>query len=143
MADDISHRLKLSNTERDRILWLVEKHQYLADARHMRPHKLKTILTDPGIHELLALHRADALATGKSIDHVEYCERLLREWTAADLNPTPYVTGNDLKGLKLAAGPLYKKLLDMVREAQLDGAIKNREEALDLLQRLIREQGAS
>jgi poly(A) polymerase len=143
MADEIALRLKLSNAERERIVWLVEKHQYLADARRMRPSKLKAIFSEEGIHELLALHRADALATGKSIDHVEYCEQLLRDWKESDLNPPALVTGNDLKGLNLSAGPVYKRLLDAVREAQLDGTIKSREEALELLHRLIREWNAA
>jgi poly(A) polymerase len=136
MAEEMAWRLKLSNAERERIIWLVEKHQYLADAPRMRPSKLKTILSHEGIGELLALHRADALATGKDIDHVEYCERLLREWTADDLNPPPLVTGHDLIKLGITRGPRFKDLLDAVREAQLDGTIKTREQALDLLRRL-------
>ena len=139
LADAVALRLKLSNAERERIVWLVEKHQYLANAKQMRPSKLKVILNAPGIHELLALHRADALATGKSIDHVEYCEQLLHEWTPTDLNPPPLVTGNDLKGRRLEPGPMYKRVLDEVREAQLDSAIKTREEALTLLERLCDE----
>ena len=142
MADEIALRLKLSNAERERIVWLVEKHQYLANARQMRPSKLKAVLIDEGIGELLALHRADALASGKDTDHVEYCEHLLHEWTPADLNPPPFITGNDLKGRRLDPGPIYKKLLDDVREAQLDGTIKTREEALAMLERLIDEAGA-
>jgi poly(A) polymerase len=139
MAGKIALRLKLSNAERERIVWLVEKHQYLANARQMRPSKLKAVLIDPGIHELLTLHRADALATGKNIDHVEYCEHLLHEWTPMDLNPPPLVTGNDLKGRRLEPGPVYKKILDEVREAQLDGTIKTRAEAMALLERLCDE----
>jgi len=139
MADDIALRLKLSNAERERIVWLVEKHQYLADAERMRPSKLKVILSDPGIHELLTLHRADALATGKGVEHVEYCEGLLREWTADDLNPPPLVTGHDLRGLDIKAGPRYKQILDAVREAQLDGTIQTREQAIELLTRLAKD----
>ncbi|MSQ94387.1 MAG: CCA tRNA nucleotidyltransferase [Gemmataceae bacterium] len=136
MADEIALRLKLSNAERERIVWLVEKHQYLADAKKMRPSKLKVILSDPGIHELLALHRADALATPKSIEHVEYCEQLLHQWSPQDLNPPPLVTGHDLMQTGIQPGPRYKELLDAVREAQLDGTIKTREEGLELVRRL-------
>ena len=128
--------MKLSNAERERIVWLVDKHQYLANARQMRPSKLKAVLNSDGIHELLTLHRADALASGKSIDHVEYCEHLLREWTPDDLNPPPFVTGNDLKGRHLEPGPVYKKILDEVREAQLDGIIKTRAQGLAMLEHL-------
>jgi hypothetical protein len=34
-------------------------------------------------------------------------------------------------------GPRFKTLLDAVREAQLDGTITAREQALELLQRLV------
>jgi poly(A) polymerase len=136
MTSDICRRLKLSNSERDRIEWLVEKHQFLSDARKMRLSKLKTTLAHPGIHELLALHRADALASGRDLDHVEFCEKLLRDWSPADLNPTPLLTGDDLKELGLDPGPIYKQLLDAVREAQLEGTVQTKEEALSLIKRL-------
>jgi poly(A) polymerase len=143
MASDICLRLKLSNEERIRVEWLVEKHQYLADAPQMRVSKLKVILDHPGIDDLLALHRADALACGRGTDHVDYCERKLREWTASgELNPPPLITGDDLKSLGLAPGPLYKELLDTVREAQLEGKVKTRDEALELVRRLPDERRA-
>jgi HD domain len=134
MASDICLRLRLSNEERERVEWLVERHQYLADAPQMRVSKLKGILAHPGIGDLLALHRADALASGRGTEHVDYCERKLREWTASgELNPPPVITGDDLKALGLPPGPLYKELLDAVREAQLDGRVATREQALALV----------
>jgi poly(A) polymerase len=141
MASDICVRLKLSNLERERIEWLVEKHQFLCDARQMRLSKLKVTLNHPGRDELLALHRADALASGRSTDHVEYCEQLLRTWSPADLDPPPLITGNDLIVLRgLEPGPLFKRLLDAVREAQLEGTVQTREQALELVDRLLREE---
>jgi poly(A) polymerase len=98
-------------------------------------------LAHNGIHELLALHRADALASGRDVDHVEYCERLLQEWTEADLLPQPLLTGDDLKQRGLEPGPLFKRLLDAVREAQLDGTIHTVEDAWALVERLLREWG--
>jgi len=76
IASDICRRLKLSDEERERVEWLVEKHQYLADAQRMRPAKLKAILGHPGIEELLRLHEADARASGTSLDHVLYCRQM-------------------------------------------------------------------
>jgi poly(A) polymerase len=140
MAEEISERLKLSNDESDRVAWLVEKHQVLCDVRKMRTSKLKTLLIHPGIDELLALHRADAVASGRDVGHVDYCEGLLREWSAADLNPPPLLTGHDLMRKGLEPGPLYKRLLDAVREAQLDGAIRSTKEAMDLVDRLLSEE---
>jgi len=143
MAGEICLRLKLSNAERERVEWLVEKHQFLCDTRQMRPSKLKMILGHPGIRELLALHRADALASGRSTDHLDYCEQLLREWSEADLHPPPLVTGHDLERLGLERGPLYKRLLDAVREAQLDGTVTTTAQALELIDRLAKEAGSA
>lgn len=141
MANAIAVRLKMSNAERQRIVWLVEKHQYLANAKQMRPSKLKAVLSEPGVHELFVLHRADALASGKSVEHVEFCEKLLQKWTAADLNPPTLISGNDLKELGVVPGPRYKEMLDAVREAQLDGTVTTKEEALRTVMDLLKATG--
>jgi poly(A) polymerase len=141
MANEICLRLRLSNDEREKTAWLVEKHQYLCDPRPMRTSKLKEILAHPWIADLLALHRADALAWGRSTDHVEYCEQLLRDWSAEDLNPAPVITGHDLMRLGIPPGPLYKRLLEAVREAQLEGTVKTTRDALDLVAHLQKAEG--
>jgi poly(A) polymerase len=139
LAGEIAERLKLSNAERERIEWLVEKHQFLCDVQQMRTSKVKMILVHPGIRELLALHRADALASGKSVAHVEYCEFLLREWPEEVLNPPPVINGHDLMRHGIPPGPLYKRLLDAVREAQLEGTVTTLRQALDMVDRLLAE----
>jgi poly(A) polymerase len=139
LTGEIALRLKLSNDQRERAEWLVEKHQILCDARQMRTSKLKALLVHPGIRELLDLHRADALASGRDVEHVEYCERLLREWTTDDLNPPPLLTGHNLARSGLEPGPVFKRLLDAVREAQLEGTVKTEKDVWELVDRLVRE----
>jgi poly(A) polymerase len=136
MAEEIAQRLKLSNEEQERIAWLVEKHQILCDVRQMRTSKLKTLLIHPGIRELLELHRADSRASDRDTAHVEYCEQLLRDWSMEDLNPPPLLTGHDLLRAGIEQGPIFKKLLGGVREAQLDGTIRTPKEAWELVERL-------
>jgi poly(A) polymerase len=138
MAEGIADRLRLSNAEKQRIAWLVEKHMYLADAPVMRLSKLKAILVHPGIAELLALHRADAIASGRSLQHVEFCERLLRELPPEELNPPAAVTGDDLIALGLKPGGEFKRLLTAVREAQLEGRVRSKEQGLELVRELLR-----
>jgi hypothetical protein len=58
---------------------------------------------------------------------------LLEEWSEEDLNPPPLLTGHELVRLRLEPGPLFKELLDLVREAQLDGTITTTKQALDLV----------
>jgi poly(A) polymerase len=143
LAGDIALRLKLANDERERIEWLVEKHQILADSPRMRPAKLKVLLIHKGIWELFALHRADALASGRDVAHVEHAEQKRRDWAEkGELEPPPLITGEDLIEMGLKPGPLFKTILDQVREAQLDGAIHTREQALAMARRIAVEAGA-
>jgi poly(A) polymerase len=136
VANTIALRLRLSNDERERVEWLVEKHQILADSERLKPAKLKTLLVHPGIDELIALHRADARASGRDEAAIDHAVRLRAEWAAAGtLWPTPLLNGHDLQAMGLAPGPLFKQLLDKVWEAQLDGTLKTREEALDFVRR--------
>jgi poly(A) polymerase len=136
LAGVACRRLKLSNVETARVEWLVLNHQYLCDAPRMRPSKLKPILVHPGIGELLALHRADSVATGRSVEHVDFCERVLRVTPPGELNPPPLLTGDDLLALGWEQGPLFKTVLDAVREAQLEGTTKTKEDAIRLAENL-------
>jgi poly(A) polymerase len=135
IAEQIGRRLKLSNAERERITWLVRYHQYLGVAKRMREAKLKRMLAEPGIDELLALHRADALATTGDPQHVDYCEYYLATEPSGPINPPSLLTGHDLTRHGLKAGPQFKVLLDRVREAQLEGQIHSKREALEWVDR--------
>jgi tRNA nucleotidyltransferase/poly(A) polymerase len=132
-AGAVCSRLKLSNAEREQIEWLVAMHDAMNDAPRMKNSRLKPLLAHSGIRELLALHRADAAATGRSVEHVEFCERKLGEWTPEELTPLPLLTGDDLREMELSPGPQFKRLLDAVREAQLDGLVTTKEQAMELV----------
>lgn len=138
-AEAAADRLRLSTADKVRAAWLVEKRQYLADAPTMRASLLKPILVHPGIGELLDLHRADAIAGGGSLAAVEFCEAVLRDTPPGELNPPPVVTGEDLIALGMKPGPAFKRLLDAVRAAQLEGRVRTKAEGLEL----VRESGAA
>jgi poly(A) polymerase len=135
IADRLCLDLKLSNTERDRITWLVEYHQYLGEAKKLRESKLKRILAKPGIDDLLALHRADALASTGNTEHVDYCHEYLRVQPAGPINPPPLITGHDLVRHGLEPGAQFAIILEQVREAQLNRQIHNKREALEWVDR--------
>ncbi len=56
--------------------------------------------------------------------------------TPGGLQPVPLVTGDDLVAAGLAPGPAFKKILDQVLDAQLEGKIGTKAEGLELAQRL-------
>ncbi len=135
IADRVCRSLKLSNTERERITWLVAYHQYLGEAKRLRESKLKRILAEPGIEELLELHRADALASSGDTEQVDYCRYYLETQPAGPINPPPLVTGHDLVRHGLKPGPRFAELLERIREGQLEGQLHSKKEALEWLDR--------
>jgi poly(A) polymerase len=46
--------------------------------------------------------------------------------------PPPLVSGDDLIGLGLTPGPLFKRVLDAIYDAQLEGGVREKADALDL-----------
>ncbi len=139
VAGNVCRRLRLSNEELERIAWLVANRVALVAAPTIRNSALFPILVHPGIGELLALHEAEAVAAGDELIAVEFCVNLLRTRSPDQLNPKPLMTGDDLQTLGLSPGPLFKKLLDAVRIAQLDGEVLNQSEAVARVRRLQHE----
>ena len=135
IADRIARDLKLANAERERIGWLVEYHQYLGEPTVLREAKLKRILAEPGIEDLLALHRADAIATSGHAENVDYCEAYLRDQPTGPINPPPLLSGHDLARHGLKPGPRFKQYLEAVYEAQLERQVQSKKDALEWLDR--------
>jgi poly(A) polymerase len=139
-TERVAERLRLSNVEKDRLVWLIDYQSALIDAPTLRKSVLKPILAHAGVRELLAMHRARAQAdegSGTSIDYADFCDECLRDWPPEALDPPPLITGDDLRALGLTPGPHFKGLLDAVRRAQLDEEIATREQALGLVRSLV------
>ena len=136
VALELATRLKLSNAERDRIAWLVQHQQALIEPDRLPRHRLKRLLASDGIADLLALHRAEAGATTGDASHVAYCERYLRDQPDGPIDPPPLLTGHDLARHGLRPGPRFAALLESVRDAQLDGTIGSKDEALMMVEGL-------
>ena len=54
-------------------------------------------------------------------------------WPPERLDPVPLLTGDDLNQLGVPAGPKYRTILQSLRDAQLDGRICSRDEAIAAL----------
>lgn len=120
--------LRLSNEERDRLLWLTE-HLGRVDAAAGRPWStLQPLLVHPGIADLLDLEDAIRAEDGRDEDSLDWCRRQLTR-PREDLDPPPLIHGGDLLALGLPRGPLYRVLLEEARAAQLDGRLTSADEA--------------
>jgi poly(A) polymerase len=128
----IGRRLRFTNKEIDRATWLLANQPFIAQARQLAWPKLQRLLTHEGVTELLALHEAIA---GLHDPVLAYCRERLA-WPAERLNPLPLVDGSDLIRHGLSPGPQFAALLEQIRDAQLNGEIHSRDEALALVDRL-------
>ena len=136
----IARRWKLSNDESRRVRWLVEQQTGLVGARQMPWSRLQPLLTNAGSADLLALHEALRGAAAEEVPHASAadltvcCEK--RALPPEVLDPPPLVTGDDLIAHGVPRGKPYQRLLQAVRDAQLEGEIHNKRQALALVDRL-------
>jgi poly(A) polymerase len=141
LIESICKRLRLSNQETDDIVWLVRRAREVVTARAMSRAQLKRLLADSRARDLVELARVDALACDDDLSPVMHCVEFLEQTPPEEMDPPPFITGDDLVMLGLRPGKRFKVILEAVRDAQLNGEISNREEALSLARRLAAETG--
>ena len=132
-AQQLGLRWRLSNQETEQAAWLVEHRDALAGACTQRWSKLQPVLAHTWAESLVAMHEA---LSPEELQDVAYC----RQWLAQPrevLDPPPLINGEDLRRLGLKPGPVFKRILQAVRDAQLDGEIRTKEEALKFARGMI------
>ena len=137
MTAKICDRLKTSNAEKDRIVWLVLKHLYFKDAQKMRLSKLKRLLAEEGYPELAELCRIDALASSGDLSDYHYCQEMFSKLSHEEVKPKPLITGHDLIDMGLKPGPVFKDILMKIEDEQLEGNLKTKEAAIEMAKLLI------
>ena len=131
VAADILRRLKRSRFVQERVAYLVRYHLRLCMAPQMRPATLKRMLREEGFDELLELSRLDALASSSYLGFYHFCRAAIRELGHHEIRPAPLIGGDDLIAMGFTPGPLFKVILKEVEDRQLDGELRNRDDALD------------
>ncbi|MCA9101074.1 MAG: hypothetical protein KDA63_07995, partial [Planctomycetales bacterium] len=135
LVDAVVTRWKLSNATSDRTRWLMENYATLAQARQLPWSRLQPLLTHEFAGELVGLSAAVLSAVDGDATQTEYCRQKLA-LPADQLDPPALLNGGDLNRRAIPAGPAYRRLLQAVRDAQLDGAVTTKAEALELVDRL-------
>jgi tRNA nucleotidyltransferase/poly(A) polymerase len=135
MAEAICRRLRFSNDDIAQIAALVANHLRFKDVPQMKPSTLKRFIRLTRFDEHLELHRLDCLSSHGHLEAYDYVQRFIAETPPEEVKPPRILTGDDLKSLGYLPGPAFKRMLDAVEEAQLNGAIHTRDEAI----RLVRE----
>ncbi len=140
MAVEILKRLKRSRAVWEEVARLVRNHLRHTQAPKMRLSTLKRFLGQQGIEELLELTRIDALSANGDLQYYDFCRRKLAEFREEEIHPKPLLTGSDLIAMGFSPGPLFKVILEAAEEAQLEGEIATKEEAMEWVTQRYKKQ---
>lgn len=125
--------LMLSNVETDELSSLLRTHRALVDrwagARISQRKRWAAGGAFGLAVELVAIHRPEA---AKEISEAVADLRS----DGVGIAPTPFVTGDDLTAMGMKPGPAYRRILDEVYDAQLEGKVRDLCGARELAARL-------
>ena len=136
MAEAICRRLRFSNDDTEQILALVDNHMRFGDVQRMKTSTFKKFIRLPRFDEHLELHRLDSESSHRSLGMYNFTREQMANLPPEDVRPKPLLTGDDLIAAGYLPGPLFKEILSAVEDAQLDGRLRSREDAM----RFIEEQ---
>jgi poly(A) polymerase len=130
MAEAICRRLRFSNEETEQVVALIANHMRFKDVLQMRASTLKRFVRLNQFGEHLELHRLDCLSCHGMLDNYEFVRRFVEQTPPEEVTPPKLLTGDDLIQLGFSPGPKFKEILQTVEDAQLEGRIRNHDEAL-------------
>jgi poly(A) polymerase len=133
IAEEICERLRFSNHDAEQVLTLVDNHMRFGHVTRMKESTLKKFLRMPHFDEHLALHRADSLASHRNLATYELIREKLTEIPPEKMRPAGLVTGNDLIAAGYEPGPRFRKILEAVEDAQLEGRLLSRDAAMEFV----------
>lgn len=131
----LAHRLNLTNDETEFIANVNRLNQ-------LEPELSARGLAPSEVARLLGPFSADSLSVAAALTENpivrERIERYQSQWQAIK----PLTDGNRLKELGIAPGPIYRKILERLRDARLNGEISTQAEEEQLALQLAEQQGA-
>lgn len=133
MAEEICRRLRLSSHASQRVVELVRHHLRFKDFPKMKRSTQIRFLRMDGFSEHLELHRLDCLASHGKLDNYELARQMLKKIPEEEIEPPRLITGDDLIQAGYTPGHVFKQILQSVEDAQLEGEIRSREDALQLV----------
>jgi poly(A) polymerase len=131
MTEAIMERLRFSRAEIDATVEAVRQHMVFKDVPNMRVAKLKRFMARPTFDDELELHRVDCASSHAMMDNYEFLLKKKEEFANEPIIPPPLVSGDELIAMGLKPGPQFGEILEAIETRQLEGALKNREEALE------------
>ncbi|HSB76000.1 MAG TPA: hypothetical protein VLC12_10140, partial [Terriglobales bacterium] len=86
-------------------------------------------------------HRLDCLSSHGDLTLYNFVKERFESTPQDQVRPRPLLTGHDLIQAGYQPGPEFKEMLAAVEDAQLEGRLQNREQALALVRAQFSQQG--
>jgi poly(A) polymerase len=135
IAEAICQRLRFSSEDTAQVLALVENHMRFGHVGRMKESTLKRFMRMRNFDQHLALHRADSLASHGNLATYNFVKEKLVEIPPEKMRPRALVTGEDLIAAGYSPGPQFREILHAVEDAQLEGRLPSRDDALEFVRR--------
>lgn len=133
MTEEICHRLHFSNDDTKQVAALVANHMRFADVERMKESTLKRFMRLPEFDEHLDLHRLDCLSSHGNLSLYNFVRERRAQIPEQDFRPAPLLKGDDLIEMGYKPGPEFREILSALEDAQLEGTLHTREEALSFI----------
>jgi poly(A) polymerase len=133
IARTILSRLRFSNDECAQILALIKHHMQFGDVQRMKQSTLKRFLRLHRFDEHLALHYADVMSSHGMLGMYEYAKESHERLGEDEIKPRLLLTGEDLIAAGYRPGPKFRAMLTAAEDAQLEGTVATRQDALELV----------
>ena len=150
-AEKIMERLRFSNLMENKILHLIKNHMRILNlSRETKETALRRLVNQIGdetpLLVLLSLADKEASRGMLSVQNDQvveaHCLRILELFKEKDIvHPPPLITGHDVMALGYSPGPRVGQILSFIRHKQVEGEIKDRDEALRMLKERFGTEG--
>lgn len=134
MGAEICRRFRFSNDETHQVIALIENHMRFADAPRMKESTLKRFFRLDHFDQHLALHKMDCLAAHGNLEIWDFVRERYESTPNESVRPRPLITGRDLIAAGYQPGEQFRPMLQAAEDAQLEGAVATKAEALALVQ---------
>lgn len=123
---------KLSNAERDSIGWILEHLGTFVIADRLPWSSVQPLLIHPDAQRGIDVEEALIFATRSihGLGGIGFCRERM-SWPIEKLNPHPFIDGNHLKRIGVRDGRLFGRILQAIRNEQLDGKIQTQDQAIE------------
>jgi len=125
----ICKRLRMSSTIIEGCEKAIEMNLHFYDLVDKQPSEISAFLTSIPNEVLYIIHEIS-----KELKVKDVLEKYVTHWQLVK----PFTNGTDLQALGIKPGPVYRKILNQLRDLWLDGSISNVEQELIILDELIK-----